>query len=85
MTFRTSDVLLKKDVLKGKITEQEKQEIEQRITKIHDIAEFSGVDFAIEVRSANARVSASIPVPSLTPHQGNQRKLVIETRATNQS
>ena len=43
-----SDVLLQKDVLKGKITSEEKDETIGRITR-SDIADFKDVDFAIEV------------------------------------
>ena len=46
----STDVLLRKDVLKGKITEEEAQESKARITTTSDISAFKDVDFAIEVR-----------------------------------
>ncbi|KAI8906348.1 3-hydroxyacyl-CoA dehydrogenase [Gorgonomyces haynaldii] len=47
------DVLLKKDVLKGKITEDESKEALQRIRSTNSIKNFGDVDFVIEAVSEN--------------------------------
>lgn len=44
-----SDVLLQKDVLKGKITQEEKEQTRERISVTSDIGDFGDVDFVIEV------------------------------------
>ncbi|KAJ3031159.1 hypothetical protein HDV00_008493 [Rhizophlyctis rosea] len=53
------DVLLQKDLLKGKITGEEKDEVLGRIIK-SDIASFSEVDFAIEAISENSALKREL-------------------------
>ncbi|KAJ3042920.1 hypothetical protein HK097_001862 [Rhizophlyctis rosea] len=57
--FKFIDVLLQKDVLKGKITSEEKDETLGRITK-SDIADFKDVDFAIEAISENSALKREL-------------------------
>ncbi|RKO89599.1 3-hydroxyacyl-CoA dehydrogenase [Blyttiomyces helicus] len=47
------NLLLEKDVLKGKITEEEKADTLARITTTSDMGDFKNVDFAIEAVSEN--------------------------------
>ncbi|TPX62705.1 hypothetical protein PhCBS80983_g00389 [Powellomyces hirtus] len=47
------DLLLQKDVLKGKITEEEAKETKSRISVTSDIKDFGDVDFAIEAVTEN--------------------------------
>ncbi|KAJ3086673.1 hypothetical protein HK102_012734 [Quaeritorhiza haematococci] len=47
------DLLLQKDVLKGKITEEEKEQTKSRISTTSDINDFAEVDFVVEAVSEN--------------------------------
>ncbi|KAJ3121497.1 hypothetical protein HK098_003635 [Nowakowskiella sp. JEL0407] len=54
------DVLLSKDVLKGKITEEEKTQVSHRITTHTDIGSLEDVDFVIEAVSENPDIKKDV-------------------------
>ncbi len=53
LTFHRLDLLLKKDVVKGKITEEQRNEIRSRVKTTQDIQDFKQCDFVIEAVSEN--------------------------------
>ncbi|KND03877.1 uncharacterized protein SPPG_01329 [Spizellomyces punctatus DAOM BR117] len=51
--WKFMDLLLQKDVLKGKISEEEKEQAKKRISVTTDMNDFKNVDFAIEAVTEN--------------------------------
>jgi 3-hydroxybutyryl-CoA dehydrogenase len=54
------DILLEKDILKGKITSEEKRDILARLSTTQDLHDFSNVDFVIEAVSENPKLKKDI-------------------------
>lgn len=43
------DSLMKKNIAKGKMTEQERDEVKKRVRTVTALSDFSNVDFVVEV------------------------------------
>ncbi|KAF9577678.1 hypothetical protein BGW38_006962 [Lunasporangiospora selenospora] len=54
------DSLLKKDIAKGRLTEQQAEETKSRVATTQTLADFSDVDFVIEAVSENPLLKAKI-------------------------
>ena len=51
---------MKKNVAKGKMTEQEREDVKKRVKPVTQIADFANVDFVIEAVSENTALKQTI-------------------------
>lgn len=48
---------MKKNIAKGKMTEQEREDVKRRVKTVTSLGDFTNVDFVVEVRTFNSSVS----------------------------
>lgn len=57
---------MKKNIAKGKMTEQEREDVKRRVKTVTSLGDFTNVDFVVEVRALFAS-SVAVHVSSPSP------------------
>lgn len=65
---------MKKNIAKGKMTEQEREDVKRRVKTVTSLGDFTNVDFVVEVRALFASVSRRSRALTLSPNVGGERE-----------